>query len=830
MTGSRGSLGLVRRRVALMAGATLVLLAAPAGSATAQESGQDCQPIAAAPAPGASVPPAATAASESPAAPAPTPVPPPPIRSTVTDSRGNAIDVVRATPGGQPMGIAVDATDTWGRVFVADRSSDRISVIFGRSPALTIDCHLQVGTGPYAVAVDATTGHVLVTLRGEQRVAVVDGRADDARVLGWVELEASPAWVSIDQETRRAFVSMPGPGQVAILEPTEDAPFYEQVGTLDSGPFARWLAVDQDTGRLLVSNDGQPESADGDLGNGSVAIFDARADAPSRIGELIPASVPSGIAFDPATGNAYVLENGTDELMTIVFPDVGAPTVSRIASDPYVDEGQNVNPVDLVFLPATREIIATQARGSPSPIGGHLSVLRVDDLGRPTIDRTIPAGEHTTGIALDPATGRVFVSYLDEGAVAALDEVDEPTVAAPPAPIAEAMPGPLEVSFAPQDVARTVGISLLVLLLVGAPTPLFNETLESNLGQIQGGLRRLVPRRGSSGRFEGLGDRLRRFSDSPLGLLVYLVVAAIIYSFLTPGFPSDNGLIVFGVAILGLAVVTAADILPGQRYVVRKYADKGRIRVAMWTLVLAAVCVLISRLSGMQPGYMYGIIGAFAFGVALGVADEGRMEARGAVALLALALVAWFARIPFEPTPGVPASGIELTINLALVGVFIVAVEGLVFGLVPLSFLPGQRIWAWSRWRWLALWGAGLALFAHVLMFPVTVAQPNPDPSSLTTTLFSVGVYGAIAVAFWLYFRWRGGQRSAEAADEATVPDEASLAAASPMSEDLVPASATDDPPLDTPPATPKPRTVRSKKPKAPPVAGPEDPAPTGGA
>ena len=131
-------------------------------------------------------------------------------------------------------------------------------------------------------------------------------------------------------------------------------------------------------------------------------------------------------------------------------------------------------------------------------------------------------------------------------------------------------------------------------------------------------------------------------------------MAAIIYSFLTPGFPWDNGLIVFGVAILGLAVVTAADILPGQRYVVGKYSDKGRIRVAMWTLVLAAVCVLISRLSGMQPGYMYGIIGAFAFGVALGVADEGRMEARGAVALLALALVAWFARIPFEPTPGRP--------------------------------------------------------------------------------------------------------------------------------------------------------------------------------
>ena len=132
------------------------------------------------------------------------------------------------------------------------------------------------------------------------------------------------------------------------------------------------------------------------------------------------------------------------------------------------------------------------------------------------------------------------------------------------------------------------------------------------------------------------------------------------------------------------------------------------------------------------------------------------MEARGAVALLVLALAAWFARIPFEPTPGIPASGLGLTINLALVGIFVVAVEGLVFGLVPLRFLPGQRIWAWSRWRWLLLWGSGLALFAHVLVYPVTVAQPNPDPSSLATTLVSVAIYGAVAVGFWLFFRWRG--------------------------------------------------------------------------
>jgi hypothetical protein len=158
------------------------------------------------------------------------------------------------------------------------------------------------------------------------------------------------------------------------------------------------------------------------------------------------------------------------------------------------------------------------------------------------------------------------------------------------------------------------------------------------------------------------------------------------------------------------------------------------------------------------------------------------MEARGAVALLLLALATWFLRIPFQPTPGVPATGIAMTINLALVGIFVVAVEGLVFGLVPLRFLPGQKIWAWSRWRWALLWGAGLGLFVHVLVYPVTVAQPNPTPSSLTTTLASVAVYGCLAVGFWLFFRWRG-RRATEPAplDDARLASSGEPATAAPI-------------------------------------------------
>ena len=46
---------------------------------------------------------------------------------TVTDSAGNQLRVVEVATGLDPAGIAVDATDAWGRVFVADRGSDQLT-------------------------------------------------------------------------------------------------------------------------------------------------------------------------------------------------------------------------------------------------------------------------------------------------------------------------------------------------------------------------------------------------------------------------------------------------------------------------------------------------------------------------------------------------------------------------------------------------------------------------------------------------------------------------------------------------------------------------------
>ena len=713
-----------------------------------------------------------TAACRPPETPAPTAsngpgtmVAPGPV--TVTDTGGNVFSVAEVATGREPSGLAVDASDSYGRLYVADQGSDQVTVVYGRSPDLTVGCRLPVGTQPVDVAVDDASGTVLVTLGGAARVVLLDGRAEPPEVLGWVELPAIPAQVVIDESHRRAWVSMPAVGQIARLEATgasaSTAAGWELTGTFDAGSFPTYLALDPDRERLLVAEQGQPSGSGGDQGLGAVRVFDTTADAPSSLGPPIVASVPTGMAVDPLTGAVYVLENGSDGLLTIKLDPDGSVSGTERVRLPYGDPSENLNPVDLVFLPSSRELVVTLAALVTPTIGGHLDVFRLDQAGGATYDRSIPAPERTRGIALDPATGRVFVSAPSEGVVAAYT-LDTPSKAAPPpASTAESMPGPLHISLAPEDVARTVGLSLLVLLLVGAPTPLFNETLETHVDDITGWLGRLVPRRGSR-RLARLGTAARGLNASLWGMGVYLVIAALILSFLAPDFPGQDALLIFAIALFGLIVANIADILPGERYIRSRYRSRGTVRIAVWTLGLAAITVLISRVAGLQPGYMYGIIGTFTFTAALTLDDEGRMEAWGAVALLILAIGAWFARIPFEPTPGVPQTGPDLIINMGLVSIFVLAVEGLVFGLIPLRFMPGEKVFGWSRWRWLLLWGAGLVLFAHVLVYPVTLAQPSPDPSTLVATLISVGIYGLIAVLFWVAFRWhaRGGGEGAE--------------------------------------------------------------------
>lgn len=310
--------------------------------------------------------------------------------------------------------------------------------------------------------------------------------------------------------------------------------------------------------------------------------------------------------------------------------------------------------------------------------------------------------------------------------------------------------------------ARSIGITVFLMLLVGAPSPIFNGTLGAHRELIGRWLRRRRPQRlAGSARLRSLEKWLVARSKTWTGLALYVLFAALLYAFLNGAFPFQNGLRTFVTTLLGIVIGTAVSQVPGELYVRRHYKVGGKVRVALWTLGLAAVCVVITRVTGTQPGYVYGIIGGFTFGIALTADDKGRMAFRGMTILLAVGIAAWFLRVPFQPTAADAATGGGSLVNDILAGIFISAIEGSVIGLIPLRFLAGEALFTWRRRRWAALWAIALLLFAHVILYPVSSFEPNPSTIGIWTIAATVAIYSAIALGFWWFWRRRDDRKHA---------------------------------------------------------------------
>ncbi|HVA86016.1 MAG TPA: FGLLP motif-containing membrane protein [Candidatus Saccharimonadales bacterium] len=676
-----------------------------------------------------------------------TPIDPP---HTIYPSRPPSTnpEVVAVVPVGKVAStVAVDGTGTTGRVFAPDDAGNTIAVIDGRpsDPSLIrVISTITVGLYPLGLAIDSSNGRMFVANLGSCSVSVVDTRGATPAVIDTIPVDGHPTRVAVDPSTHRVFVSLQDVDRVAVLELQNDR--YHVTTMLDVPIAPGFLLLDPARGLLLVAAQGNVTGVD--TGLGSLAVIDARAmPLPILLPTRLPLSAPAGMALDPETGLVYVVENGEDRIATVRLGTDGSPQlVARIPADNAIDAGRDRNPVDLVFLPRRRELLVTLY---PALTAGQprLNTFAVDASGGLTPAAPISGIDRATGIALDPVSGRVFVAEREAGRVTVLNaEIPSPLE------LPFVLPGPFDISFNPIDVARSFGLMLFLMLLVGAPTQLFNGTLESNMEDVRSVF------------------RMDRLPHPPIpswvwrtwaGAGLYLLVAAVVYAFLDPSFPGPDWPLVLWTGVLGLAVGTLMMSLPGDLYVRHRFHGRGTVLVAQWTIFLAAACVILTRVTGAQPGYVYGIIGALVFSMPLTLKDEGRMAMAGGVALLVLALVAWFLRIPFQPAVGELPSGPALVIDKALATVFIEAISALVFGLIPLRFLAGHVLKRWNTRAWLLLWGVSILIFAHVILYPVSDYQPNPSAVGIWTVVITVGVYAAIAVLFWDHFRRREKRREA---------------------------------------------------------------------
>jgi hypothetical protein len=325
----------------------------------------------------------------------------------------------------------------------------------------------------------------------------------------------------------------------------------------------------------------------------------------------------------------------------------------------------------------------------------------------------------------------------------------------PPIGAARAAPGEFvasiptlaAISTDPPVVLQSALLALAVIFLMPFPAQLFNSTVEEHRDEIRGWFAPVTRA------FSVAGRGLDSFWRNPVGIGLFLVVSAVLYALLDPAFGlAPEALItLFGLAI-GIVVVTILFAIP-TILSHRRHGDRPVVEAIPGTLLVGIACVAVSRLADFQPGYLYGLVIGLAFARELDPRDEGRSGAAAAALMLTAAAVAWFG-LGVLVEGG--ATGLVAAIaETILAAVMVAGLEGVVFGLLPLRFLPGEPVYAWNRVVWGALLGIGVFAFFHILINPSSGYLADSSRTSLLTVIGLLVGFGVASVGFWAYFRYR---------------------------------------------------------------------------
>ena len=309
-----------------------------------------------------------------------------------------------------------------------------------------------------------------------------------------------------------------------------------------------------------------------------------------------------------------------------------------------------------------------------------------------------------------------------------------------------ALPQPRHISTGGTDLAMSAIVAVGLLILLAFPSQLFNATFAENYDEIRGwfGLPRRV--------FDAVG-RARQ----SVAFTAFAVGGGLIYSLLSPDFGINQGSLALLIGMtVAVAVVSVGFCLPSAIYMRRNHGEWGKISVLPGSMLVGLACVGLSRLLNFQPGYLYGVLAAVVFARALRDREKGRLSAVAALFMLGVSVLAWAARVPVSAATSEPGASVWLVaLESCLGAIFLLGLESIVVGLLPMRFLDGGRVREWSGAAWAVLFAVGLFALVHVLLSPGSGYVGHTSGEVTIAVIVLYVIFGAVSVAFWAYFRYR---------------------------------------------------------------------------
>jgi hypothetical protein len=215
-------------------------------------------------------------------------------------------------------------------------------------------------------------------------------------------------------------------------------------------------------------------------------------------------------------------------------------------------------------------------------------------------------------------------------------------------------------------------------------------------------------------------------------------------------------LIALAATLVAIAVLVAAHVLVEVGYRARRRLPLERALHAVPTgLVVAAACVLMSRVVHFRPGYLYGVIAGVVFVRHLDKREEGQSAALVHLGLLVLGVVTWLVWVPVSHAATHHASSAPLAFLVDLLSsVFVGSLVSTTLRLLPLSFFPGGAVAKWHRGAWSVVFGVALFGMLAVMLNPNS-SSVHTGASNWITAIVLLAFFGAASIAFAAYWQRR---------------------------------------------------------------------------
>jgi len=345
------------------------------------------------------------------------------------------------------------------------------------------------------------------------------------------------------------------------------------------------------------------------------------------------------------------------------------------------------------------------------------------------------------------------------------------------APIATSLGTPIQIFHSMGHNIVNAGITVAAILLITFPSTIFNQTFSANYGEIVlivAGLRRrlrrtfgLKDKRVGSGpepgsvavasaaaataateRVASAGARTDA-ADTPgrssrPWFCGVLLAGAVLGGLLNPTFGlNERTLADIGATLVAFALATLIGFLIAKAF--RRhhhYPARTYLHALPLGLAIAALCVLVSRLTNFEPGYLYGVVVSIAFAETLEERHNAHLTAISTLSMLGVGLLAWFLWIPVNHVAIEHGHNLFVAIvDDALASIFVGGLVGTVIGLLPLEFMPGGTLAKWRKDVWAAVFFIALFLLVEVELRPAA-GPTHPGGAPIVTVVVLFAIFG----------------------------------------------------------------------------------------